>query len=88
MITTIPMTMVVMEQHTNHQCWNFVMSSFARIYGVREAENNMDLHYLALEWCDEHNYVCDVHLDDLRKVDVYFRNYYEEFKNGDRDTEG
>ena len=34
-----------------------------------------------VEWCDEHNYVCDIHLDDLRKVDVYFRKYYEEFKN-------
>ena len=81
MTTTIPTTMMVMEQHTNHQCWNFIMSSFVRSYGIARVIGDEDFHYLALEWCDEHDYVCDIHLDDLRKVDVYFRKYYEEFKD-------
>jgi len=57
------------------------MSSFVRSYGIQRVIGDEDFHYLALEWCDEHNYVCDIHLDDLRKVDVYFRKYYEEFKD-------
>jgi len=81
MITTIPTTMMAMEQHTSHQCWNFIMSSFVRSYGIARVIGDEDFHYLALEWCDEHDYVCDIHLDDLRKVDVYFRKYYEEFKD-------
>ena len=81
MTTTTPTTMMVMEQHTNHQCWNFIMSSFVRSYGITRVIGDEDFHYLALEWCDEHDYVCDIHLDDLRKVDVYFRKYYEEFKD-------
>ena len=84
----IPNTIREMEQHTNVQCWNFVMSSFVRSYGIHKVMSNQDFHYLALEWSDEHNYVCDIHLDDLRKVDVYFRNYYEEFKIRDTDIEG
>jgi hypothetical protein len=81
MTTTTPTTMMVMEQHTSHQCWNFIMSSFVRSYGIARVIGDEDFHYLALEWCDEHDYVCDIHLDDLRKVDVYFRKYYEEFKD-------
>jgi hypothetical protein len=81
--TTIPTTMMEMEQRTSQQCWNFIMSSFVRSYGIKKVVGDEDFHYLALEWCDDHNYICDIHLDDLRKVDVYFRKCYEEFKGRD-----
>lgn len=64
-----------------HQCWNFVMSSFARSYGVSKVMSDQKFHQIALEWCDEHNYVCDIHLDDLNKVDAYFRKVYENWEN-------
>ena len=81
--TTTRTTMMEMEQRTSQQCWNFIMSSFVRSYGIKKVAGDEDFHYLALEWCDKHNYICDIHLDDLRKVDVYFRKYYEEFKGRD-----
>jgi hypothetical protein len=61
-------------------CWNFVMSSFARIYGVPKMKNDERIHAFALEWCDENNYTCDIHLDDLRKVDAYFKKQYESWE--------
>ena len=64
-----------------HQCWHFVMSSFARSYGVSKVMSDQKFHEIALEWCDEHNYVCDIHLDDLNKVDAYFKNIYENWEN-------
>ena len=63
-----------------HQCWNFVMSSFSRTYGVNKVKSEERFHAFALEWCDEHNYTCDIHLDDLRKVDIYFRQQYESWE--------
>jgi hypothetical protein len=56
------------------------MSSFARIYGVSKTRSNERIHAFALEWCDEHNYTCDIHLDDLNKVDRYFRQQYESWE--------
>jgi hypothetical protein len=70
----------MMETEQPTRCWHFVMSSFARIYGVEEVHADEIFHWLALQWCDDHNYCCDVHLDDLKKVDVYFRKYFEENK--------
>ena len=64
-----------------YQCWEFVMSSFARTYGVNKVMGDQKFHEIALEWCDEHNYVCDVHLNDLTEVDLYFRNIYENWEN-------
>ncbi len=64
----------------DHQCWHFVMSSFARIYGVSKVKSEEKFHAFALEWCDEHNYTCDIHLDDLKKVDVYFKQAYESWE--------
>ena len=64
-----------------HQCWNFIMSSFARSYGVNKVIQDVKFHEIALEWCDNQNYVCDVHLDSLMKVDAYFRNIYENWEN-------
>lgn len=56
------------------------MSSFARIYGVPRIKTDERIHAFALQWCDDHNYVCDVHLDSLNKVDVYFRQEYESWE--------
>ena len=66
---------------SDHQCWHFVMSSFARIYGVNKTKSDERIHAFALEWCDDHNYSCDIHLDDLKKVDAYFKQQYESWED-------
>ena len=67
-----------METEQPTKCWDFVMSSFVRIYGHKVlAEENF--HWLALQWCDDNDYCCNIHLDDLKKVDSYFRRYKEEW---------
>jgi hypothetical protein len=63
------------------QCWHFVMSSLSRIYGANKVKSEESFHAFALEWCDDHNYSCDIHLDDLKKVDVYFRQQYESWES-------
>ena len=63
----------------NHRCWDFVMSSFARSYGVKRVMKEQKFHEIALQWCDDNNYQCNIHLDDLNKVDTYFRRVYEEW---------
>lgn len=63
-------------QHTK-QCWNFVMSSLVRSYGVNKVMAEEKFHAFSLQWCDDNDYNCNIHLDDLRKVDVYFRKLYE-----------
>jgi hypothetical protein len=65
---------------SEHQCWHFVMSSFARLYGVEKVKSTESFHAFALQWCDDHNYVCDIHLDSLNKVDAYFRQQYESWE--------
>jgi hypothetical protein len=56
------------------------MSAFARLYGVEKVKNTEKFHAFALQWCDDHNYVCDIHLDSLAKVDTYFRKIYEDWE--------
>jgi len=56
------------------------MSSFARTYGVKRAHAEESFHWAALQWCDDNDYRCDIHLDDLNKVDAYFRKYYESWE--------
>jgi len=56
------------------------MSSLSRTYGVDKVKSEELFHAFSLEWCDEHNYICDVHLDDLRKVDKYFKEQYESWE--------
>jgi len=56
------------------------MSSFARSYGVEKVISEEKFHWMALQWCDDNNYTCNIHLDDLNKVDAYFRRYYEEWE--------
>lgn len=63
-----------------HQCWDFVMSSLARTYGVSAVKSEESFHIFALEWCDEHNYICDVNLGDLREIDDYFQKQYENWQ--------
>ena len=65
---------------SEHQCWHFVMLSFARLYGVEKVKSTERFHAFALQWCDDHNYVCDIHLDSLTKVDTYFRQQYESWE--------
>ncbi len=65
---------------SEHQCWHFVMSSFSRLYGVKRVMSEEKFHTIALQWCDDHNYVCDIHLDSLNKVDMYFRKVYEDWE--------
>lgn len=62
-------------------CWHFVMSSLARVYGINKVHSDESFHSFALEWCDDHNYTCDIHLDDLRKVDAYFKQQYESWES-------
>lgn len=63
-----------------NQCWHFIMSSFARSYGVGYVKSHVKFHEIALQWCDDHDYICDVHLDSLPKVDAYFKKIYEEWE--------
>jgi hypothetical protein len=65
---------------SEHQCWHFMMSSFSRLYGVKRVMSEEKFHEIALQWCDDHNYVCDIHLDSLNKVDMYFRKVYEDWE--------
>ena len=57
------------------------MSSLARVYGINKVHSDESFHSFALEWCDDHNYTCDIHLDDLRKVDAYFKQQYESWES-------
>lgn len=59
------------------------MSSFARTYGVEKVHSDEQFHIMALQWCDDNDYNCDIHLDDLQKVDTYFRNFVENWSNYD-----
>ena len=63
------------------KCWDFIMSSFARSYGVGRIKAEQKFHEIALQWCDDHDYTCDIHLDDLNKVDSYFKKIYETWEN-------
>ena len=66
---------------TDHQCWHFVMSSFARTYGVNRVHAEEKFHWMALQWCDDNEYQCNIHLDDLKKVDAYFKQQYESWED-------
>ena len=69
-----------MKVKSEHQCWHFVMSSFSRIYGVNRVKIDERIHAFSLQWCDDHNYICDIHRDSLNKVDAYFRQEYESWE--------
>ena len=56
------------------------MSSFSRTYGVEKVKSTERFHAFALQWCDDHNYICDIHRDSLNKVDAHFRQEYESWE--------
>lgn len=60
-------------------CLGFVLSSFSRLYGVERVRSNHDFLTIAQRWCEDHDNKCGIHLDDLRKVDKYFEQYYTQF---------
>lgn len=60
----------------DHKCWDFIMSSFARTYGVHRVMSEQKFHTFALEWCDDHNYECLID-SDLTKVDRHLKDQYE-----------
>jgi hypothetical protein len=62
-----------------HKCWNFIMSSLSRTYGIEKVKSEESFHAFALEWCDEHDYTCDM-LGDLKKFDVYLKQLYESWE--------
>ena len=62
-----------------YKCWDFVMSSLARTYGISKVKSNETFHSFALEWCDEHNYICDI-FKSLNEVDNYFQQEYEKWE--------
>lgn len=57
------------------------MSSFSRTYGVERVLDEEKFHEIALQWCDDHNYVFDVQMDSLNEVDSYFKNIYENWED-------
>ena len=69
-----PKTIREMEPHIR-QRYNFAMSSFSRMLGVRTATNDMHIRQFCIEWS-----YWDVHapLSGLDEVDQYF---YYEYKN-------
>jgi hypothetical protein len=56
------------------------MSSFSRTYGIERVLHEEKFHEIALQWCDDHNYVFDVQMDSLNEVDSYFKNIYENWE--------
>lgn len=62
------------------KCWHFIMSSFARTYGVPRTKWDQKIHEFALQWCDDHDYKCDIYLGDLKELDTYLRQEYENWE--------
>jgi len=63
-----------MEQHTKSK-YNFAMSSFARMYGVRGIQSNNTIHRFCVLW-SESNLVPP--LGNLTTVDFYFKDLLEQ----------
>ena len=53
--------------------YNFAMSSFARMYGVRYVQSNDSMHRFCILWAESN---LDPPLDSLTKVDFYFRDLW------------
>jgi hypothetical protein len=62
-------------------CWNFVMSSFCRSYGVSKIKTVEKFHEIALIWCDENSSWIEENKSlSLNDVDDYFRKVYREWE--------
>ncbi len=53
--------------------YDFAMSSFARMYGVRFVQSNHDMHRFCILWAESN---LDPPLENLTKVDFYFRDLW------------
>jgi len=74
--TTKAMIMMEMEQHIKPELKNsydFAMSSFARMYGVKSVQSNNSMHRFCILWAESS---LDPPLDSLTKVDFYFRDLW------------
>jgi hypothetical protein len=70
------MIMMEMVQHINPELKNsydFAMSSFSRMHGVRYVQSNDDIHRFCILWAESS---LDPPLDSLTKVDFYFRDLW------------
>lgn len=65
-----------METNTK-PCWEFVMSSFARSYGVDKIRINKSFGDIASSWCNDNSIEGSKTLDEY---DKYFRELYENSK--------
>lgn len=53
--------------------YDFVMSSFARMHGVRHVQNHYDIHRFCILWAES---TLTPPLESLTKVDFYFRDLW------------
>jgi len=74
--TTKAMIMMEMEQHIKPELKNsydFAMSSFSRMYGVKSVQSNNSMHRFCILWAES---TLSPPLDSLTKVDFYFRDLW------------
>ena len=69
-----PKTIREMEPHIR-QRYEFALSAFSRIYGVRTASNDIHIKQFCFEWS---HWDANAPLSGLDEVDQYF---YYEYKN-------
>lgn len=62
---------------TKQKCWEFVMSSFARSYGVNKIMRDKKFNEIALSWCGDNTIE---KYKTLEEYDRYFRGLYEDWK--------
>ena len=61
-----------MEPHIRSR-YDFAMSSFSRMYGVKGVLNSPTIQTFCVEWAHTNN---NIHEDSLTKVDFYFRDLW------------
>lgn len=59
------------------KCWEFIMSSFARSYGIDKMMNDRKFNEIALTWCGDNT--IDKY-KTLEEYDSYFKKLYESWK--------
>lgn len=57
------------------QSYNFAMSSFARMYGVRTIQSNHDVHTFCVKWAESKAQAPN---GKLTTVDFYFRDLWQD----------
>lgn len=56
------------------QAYNFAMSSFARMFGIKHAQNDDSIHKFCRYWAQSGEVAPS---GSLTKVDFYFRDHWE-----------